>query len=94
MNMTLHADDGRALDLLLDRGPAAAADGPRFVPAGAGQDRVRSAEKVLSLLRWLPDTDPPHDLVFRTLSLIEQSADGRGARGGVHAAAEARHPLS
>ena len=93
MNMTLHADDGRALDLLLDRGPAAA-DGPRFVPAGAGQDRVRSAEKVLSLLRWLPDTDPPHDLVFRTLSLIEQSADGRPTRGGVHAPVEARQPLS
>jgi len=94
MNVTLHADDARALDLLLDRGPLAAADGPRFVPAAAGQDRVRSAEKVLALLRWLPDTDPPHDLVFRTLSLIEQSANGRVARASVHASAEARQPLS
>lgn len=94
MNMTLHADDGRALDLLLDRTLLAADGGPRFVPAGAGQDRVRSAEKVLSLLRWLPDADPPHDLVFRTLSLIEQSADGRAARGGIHAPVEARHTLS
>lgn len=94
MNVTLHVDDGHALDLLLDRGPLAAADGPRFVPAGAGQDRVRSAERVLSLLRWLPDTDPPHDLVFRTLSLIEQSAAGIPTRGGMHAPAEARHPLS
>jgi len=93
MNATLHADDARALDLLLDRGPAAAA-GPRFVPASAGQDRVRGVEKVLSLLRWLPDTDPPHDLVFRTLSLIEQSAAGIPTRGGMHAPAEARHPLS
>jgi len=94
MNVTLHADDAQALDLLLDRSPVAAADGPRFVLTAAGQDRVRSAEKVLGLLRWLPDTDPPHDLVFRTLSLIEQSAVGRPVRGGAHLTVDARHPLS
>jgi hypothetical protein len=70
-----------------------AADGPRFAPA-AGPERVRSAEKVLSLLRWLPDTDPPNDLVIRTLSLIEQSADGHAARGAAHLAIDPRRPLA
>jgi hypothetical protein len=72
MNVTLKKEDAAALDLLLDRSRAAAADGPRF--AGAiSQARVRSAEKVLGMLQLLPDVEPPQDLVSRTLRRVDQT---------------------
>ena len=73
MNKQLRDDDAAALDLLLDRSRAAG-HGPRFAGPTPGQERVRLAEKVLGLLQLLPDADPPHDLVDRTLRRVEQSA--------------------
>lgn len=78
MTPTLREEDRRALDLLLDRGPAASAqaDGGALYAGPAGQvsqERVRSAEKVLHLLDLLPDAEPPQDLVARTLRRLGAS---------------------
>jgi len=92
MKVTLREEDGRALDLLLDRARLAAEDGPLYAAGTASQERVQSAEKVLALLRWLPDFDPPHDLVDRTLRLVSESADGVAVRGGLPLFAQASRP--
>lgn len=73
MNATLKKEDAAALDLLLDRGRAAAQDGPRFTAAAVSQGRLQSAEKVLGLLQLLPDVEPPQDLVSRTLRRVDQT---------------------
>jgi len=72
MKKQLRDDDAAALDLILDRSRAAG-HGPRFAGVAPGQERLRVAEKVLGLLQLLPDAEPPHDLVDRTLQLVEQS---------------------
>jgi hypothetical protein len=72
MNVTLKKEDAAALDLLLDRSRAAAANGPRFASA-ISQARVQSAEKVLGMLQLLPDVEPPVDLVSRTLRRVDQT---------------------
>jgi len=69
----LKKEDAAALDLLLDRSRAAAADGPRYAAPAVSQDRVQSAEKVLNLLQLLPDAEPPQDLISRTLRLVDQA---------------------
>ena len=87
MNVTLREEDALALDLLLDRSRVASADGPGFALASAGGARVRSAEKVLGLLQWLPEAEPPQDLVARTLRFVDESAEGLAVRGGTAAPA-------
>jgi len=82
MNLTLREEDRRAVDLLLDRGLKAAGNGNgQTVYATAdptlGQ-RVSRAQQLLQLLEWLPESEPPVDLVGRTLQLVDQSAH-RGA---------------
>lgn len=81
MSVRLRPEDRRALDLLLDRGAAAAGNGKNGAiyasPHGVSQQRVRSVEKVLQLLEVLPAAEPPRDLVARTL---ERVRTGRRAR--------------
>lgn len=85
MSMTLRDEDRRALDLLLDRTPAASnrANGHQtgvvFAAANGGvsNERVQSAEKILRMLEALPAAEPPQDLVSRTLRHIEQAVGGQ-----------------
>jgi len=79
MNVTLRDEDALAVDLLLDSSAASRADG-RVGPAvfvspadGVSSERVQGAEKVLSLLRWLPSEEPAGDLMARTMRRV---ADG------------------
>ena len=37
-------------------------------------ERVARAQRLLQLLEWLPDAEPPADLVNKTLRLVEQPA--------------------
>ena len=76
--MKLSNEDGRAVDLLLDRTAASGAEGNGgsgvFVAAadGVGRERVHAAEKVLSLLKWMPAQEPPADLLARTMDRVDR----------------------
>ena len=84
MNVTLGPEDRRAVDLLLDRSPTAAAAG---AAAGHGKavyatadpslaERVAAAERLLSKLDALPQSEPSPDLAARTMRMIDQSVHG------------------
>lgn len=80
MNFILAKEDRRAVDLLLDRSAKAAGNGSgHAVYASAdptlGQRIVR-AQRLLQLLELFPGTEPPADLVMRTLRYIEQAGAG------------------
>jgi hypothetical protein len=73
----LTEDDGRIVDMLLD----AAGNAPQnpmlsqvFTSSQPAmfEKRLDSIERVLSLLDQMPASDPPADLVNRTLSRIEE----------------------
>jgi len=83
--MRLSDEDGRAVDLLLDR-PASKGDGNgnhdgtsshaagAVAPAanGQAQRRIEAATSVLDLLSNLEAPEPPADLLERTLRKIEE----------------------
>jgi|SRR5581483_9069784 len=79
MNKRLSADDRHAVDLLLER-PEASSSKPLlemvFARPAKGQFEARldAAEKILGLLDNLPEPEPSHDLVSRTMQRIEQEA--------------------
>lgn len=93
VNVKMTQDDRRAIDLLLDRSPAASAGGQQATLSSVDgmnsaaylshetpidQDSVHAVQQVLSLLSLLPDEEPPLGLVERTLARIDQSTDGAG----------------
>lgn len=78
MSLKLNNDDGCAVDLLLDR------DGARHggatacyvnAPSDAIRDRLNSVEGLLNELERAPATDPPANLLGRTLSRCFDRAD-------------------
>jgi hypothetical protein len=85
MSLRLSDDDRRAIDMLLDEGisPTTSTNGHSGGHAGfasttvdAMRARLNKAGDLLAMLNHLPSTEPPSDLVARTLRMIEQS--GRG----------------
>ena len=79
MSLKLTEDDRRAIDLLLDQGlsPDAAGGGRAgFAPPAfdAVRARLRHAGELLKLLNAMPITEPPADLVARTLARINGAA--------------------
>ncbi|MGD1277820.1 MAG: hypothetical protein ABR964_11445 [Tepidisphaeraceae bacterium] len=68
MTKKLGDADRRAVDLVLDRSLPDNAGG--FVQPNVSPHRVRSVEKILSLLHYLPVEEPPADLVSRTLRRV------------------------
>jgi hypothetical protein len=99
MSLTLRDEDRRALDLLLDRGPAARngngaagngngghgnGGGHVFAAADAvSPQRIDRAQRLLRMLDLLPQPEPAADLAARTLGRLEQTS----------APVEVRHPL-
>ena len=72
MQLRLGDEDGRAVDLLLDK-TATAGQTMYAVPGNDGFDkRVNSVAGLLRLLDAMPATEPPADLTLRTLERIEQ----------------------
>jgi len=61
--------DRRAVDLVLDR--SLPDNAGVFVQQNVPPHRVRSVEKILSLLQHLPVEEPPPDLVSRTLRRVD-----------------------
>jgi len=81
MKSKLTDEDRRALDLILDRGNAAAASGPLYAAADEPMSkRIPKIQKVLQLLDALPVEEPPQDLVARTLKYIASAPSNREQR--------------
>jgi hypothetical protein len=78
MNLTLGKEDRRAVDLLLDRSARAQGTGNgkgHAVYASADPTlghRISQAHRLLQLLELLPGTEPPVDLVARTVRYVEE----------------------
>lgn len=76
MKTKLREEDRRALDLMLDRMPAANGKGGAVYAAaqGASQERVARVQEILQVLDMMPAADPPKDLVDRTMAFIESAS--------------------
>jgi hypothetical protein len=76
MAMRLGEEDGRAVDLVLDRGSMEPGQ-PASVYVQPGTDglerRVTNVENILKVLAQMPAADPPSDLVGRTMQRIDQA---------------------
>ena len=74
----LTEDDSRIVDMLLDPQSAAGSSNPTLSQVfnssqpAMFEKRLDSVEKVFSLLDQMPASDPPSDLVKRTLSRVEE----------------------
>ena len=78
MARKLNNDDGRMVDMLLNRGATTDAlpltqvfSSPR---PETFEMRLESVEKILSLLDMMPVSDPPMDLVKRTFDRIDEAS--------------------
>lgn len=72
----LSDDDGRAVDMLLDSAASSNGNGSNgghaFSAAPAPfRQRLETVESILNLLKEMPITDPPQNLVSKTLRNIE-----------------------
>jgi hypothetical protein len=78
----LREEDGRAVDMLLDAtgssnengGPGSKAEPAPF------RQRLDTVESILSLLKEMPQADPPKNLVARTLQNIERKRNRRAPK--------------
>ena len=74
MTKRLTEDDRKAIDLLLDRTLVGAdGNGGSFVSHATSvpQARLESAERVLRVLEAMPISEPPADLIERTMQRID-----------------------
>ena len=98
MNLTLRDEDRRAVDLILDRSPKAAGNGSgQTVYATADPSlghRVSQAQRLLQLLEWLPEGEPPADLVGRTLRRVEQLAHRAAIEDSLPNAVAGQRPVA
>ena len=79
MSLKLTEDDRRAIDLLLDQGLSPDASGggrAGFAPPtfDGVRARLRHASEFLKVLNAMPVSEPPADLVARTMARIDVAA--------------------
>ncbi len=96
MKAMLNQQDASALDLLLDHSPTASGHAaPVFSPSdGAGRERVQYAQKVLNLLHLFPVSEPPRDLLSRTLRRVGASLDPTAHVGAAASLTHSAQPHS
>jgi hypothetical protein len=77
----LNDEDGRAVDMLLDSSASSNGNGGNGFSAAPApfRERLQSVESILNLLKEMPDTEPPANLVAKTLQSIERKRPRRGA---------------
>lgn len=97
--MKLSDEDGRVVDLLLDRQPTNPATAGGFVKSVNVQpQRVQTIQQILSVLKELPVEDPSPDLAKRTIHRVDAAiaaldAVNPGARPPPGSSPEdSRHP--
>ncbi len=70
--MKLNDEDGRVVDLLLDRQTTSPAAAGAFVKSVEVQpQRVKTIQQILSVLKQLPAEDPSPDLASRTIHRVD-----------------------
>ena len=77
----LNDEDGRAVDMLLDSSASSNGNGGNGFSAAPApfRERLQSVESILNLLKEMPNTEPPKNLVAKTLQSIERKRPRRGA---------------
>jgi hypothetical protein len=106
MTVQLSDQDRRVVDLLMDRASGAGngnghngdgrAAGMAFSPVGgAFASRIQAVEGMLQLLDHVPVSEPPADLVARTMRRIEEAAQALpGVRPGATAGTTGTRPIA
>lgn len=94
MKVMLNTQDAAALDLLLDRSPTASGHAATvFAPTDAvGRERIQYAQKVLDLLHLFPVSEPPRDLLSRTLRHVGESLDANAHVGAAAILSQSARP--
>ena len=75
----LSDDDGRAVDMFLDSAASSNGNGNgafRAAPARI-RERLDTVESILNLLKQMPSTEPPRNLVAKTMATIERRKSKR-----------------
>lgn len=73
MKLKLTPDDRNAIDLLLDQAASAVKAPSQGYVAATGTEHLQAVANVLKLLQVLPVSEPPTDLVSRTLTRVSQA---------------------
>ena len=92
MKLKLTTEDRNAINLLLDEAAAAVKSPSQGYVAAAGAERLQAVRNILRLLQVLPASEPPADLVSRTLARISQ-ASGQVMGGQVIETPATRHAV-
>lgn len=81
--LKLNDDDGRAVDMLLDTSGSSNGNGNGHAFSAAPapfRQRLDTVESILNLLKEMPTTEPPRNLVAKTLQTIATRAKKRPRR--------------
>ena len=75
----LSDDDGRAVDMILDSSASSNGNGGHTFSAAPApfRQRLETVESILNLLKEMPQSDPPKNLVAKTLQNIERRRSKR-----------------
>jgi len=78
----LSDDDGRAVDMLLDSSASSNGNGGHAFEAAPApfSQRLQTVENILNLLKEMPQTEPPKNLVAKTLQAVERRRARRSAK--------------
>jgi hypothetical protein len=90
----LSDDDGRAVDMLLDSSSSSNGNGgghPFKAAPAPFRQRLESVESILNLLKELPNTEPPKNLVTKTLQNIDRRRGKRAAKFAPAQAEQGQH---
>ena len=90
----LSDDDGRAVDMLLDSAASSNGNGHggavRAAPARI-RERLETVESILNLLKQMPKSDPPKNLLAKTLATIERRGNKRARKFSVAQSDQPHH---
>ena len=90
----LSDDDGRAVDMLLDSAASSNGNGHgghvRAAPARI-RERLENVESILNLLKQMPKTEPPKNLLAKTMATIERRGSKRARKFSVAQSDQPHH---
>jgi hypothetical protein len=78
----LSDEDGRAVDMLLDSSASSNGNGGNGFSAAPApfRQRLETVESILNILKEMPQTEPPKNLVAKTMQTIEKKRSRRPAK--------------
>jgi len=89
----LNDDDGRAVDMLLDSSASSNGNGGHAFSAAPARfrQRLETVESILNLLKEMPQSEPPKNLVAKTLQAVERRRSKRSAKFAPAQADQSQH---